>query len=460
MPYPARTLLALGALVLTCGAGLAVAGPPAPLGHDATMLRLLSTAQPGTASVAAAPAPVAVPKAHCGKRSHPETALQGEVPAADRTSGRNLKPYSCNLEQLNVELGEGAGLQAAYYGSCAYYGTLGHGTRALDVTDRRHPTLTASLLTPAMVDPWESLKASPGRGLLAAVEGTLDGPTFFDVYDIREDCAHPQLRASLPMNALGHEGEWSQDGKTYYGTGIAPGVMTAIDVTNPALPQIITTANLNPGGLHGLSTNRSGNRVYLTAPNLAGAQVLMVLDTSEIQQRVKGAQPKVLSTLSFPGGYIQHTIPITSHGHPYLLLPDENAYGGLHVIDIADERHPRMVTTVLTEIQLPRNRARADATETGFAYNFHYCNVDRLVDPTVVACSVRGSGARVYDLRDVSHPRELAYFNPGAVGSTDSQTTAQIHLDATRGELWFTDGTRGLIVCRFTNGVWPFRARR
>lgn len=228
----------------------------------------------------------------------------------------------------------------------------------------------------------------------------------------------------------------------------------------PADPAHISTANLNTGGLHGLSTNRAGDRVYLTAPNLAGAQTLMVLDTTGIQKRVPGAQPKVLSTLSFPGGYIQHTIPITSHGRPYLLLPDENNYGGLHVIDIGNERHPTMVTTILTQIQLPKNKARADSTETGFAYNFHYCHVDRLAEPTVVACSVRGSGARVYDIRDVRHPRELAYFNPGAVGATDSQTTAQIHLDAARAELWFTDGTRGLIVCRFTYGSWPFKAHR
>ena len=46
---------------------------------------------------------------------------------------------------------------------------------------------------------------------------------FFDVYDIRADCAHPQLKASLPVNTIGHEGEWSQDGMTYYATAIGPG---------------------------------------------------------------------------------------------------------------------------------------------------------------------------------------------------------------------------------------------
>jgi hypothetical protein len=39
------------------------------------------------------------------------------------------------------------------------------------------------------------------------------------------------------------------------------------------------------------------------------------------------------------------------------------------------------------------------------------------------------------------------------------EMTAQVHLDPVRRELWTTDGSHGLLLLRFTNGVWPFPAR-
>lgn len=75
------------------------------------------------------------------------------------------------------------------------------------------------------------------------------------------------------------------------------------------------------------------------------------------------------------------------------------------------------------------------------------------MDPTVLACSSRASGVRVFDIANLLAPRETAYFNP--VG----EMTAQVHLDASRGELWTTDGKHDLIVARFTNGAWPVARR-
>jgi hypothetical protein len=408
----------------------------------------------------------AVPKAHCGAGSHPEKALQGEVPQRDRDSGRSTQPYTCNLTQVSSPLGEGAGLQAAYYGHCAYYGVLGTGTRVVDVGNPAKPRITATLTSAAMRDPWESLKVNAKRGLLGAVEGTLDGPLFFDVYDVAKDCAHPTLKSSLPINSVGHEGEWSQDGTVYYATSMAPGILTAFDVRDPAHPALITMTLYTASKLgHGLSTNRSGTRLYAVDPDAFDAQGrgqgLEILDVTDIKARKLGAQPKVLGSVYWKdGGGAQHTIPVTYRGRQHVIYADELGYGAVRILDVGDERRPRVVSVLRTEIQLAQNRALADAEEgasPNFAYNTHYCNVDRLSDPTVLGCSTRASGLRIFDIRNPLRPKEIAYFNPGGTSAGNSSSmTAQVHFVPERGEVWSTDGGKGFFVLRFAQGVWPF----
>jgi hypothetical protein len=79
------------------------------------------------------------------------------------------------------------------------------------------------------------------------------------------------------------------------------------------------------------------------------------------------------------------------------------------------------------------------------------------------------SGMRVFDVRDIRRPREIAYYNPGGTGeppkpgSQDGSSTvtagypsARPRIVEERGEIWFTDQNKGFFVARFTNGVWPF----
>src|SRR4051812_3085697 len=83
---------------------------------------------------AAAPAAAAtpVPGAHCQAGDSPETGLQGQVPVADRESGRAAKGYWCNLKilgsyiepnRVDVTHGVvGAWATLDSYEHCAYYG--------------------------------------------------------------------------------------------------------------------------------------------------------------------------------------------------------------------------------------------------------------------------------------------------------------------------------------------------
>jgi hypothetical protein len=340
-----------------------------------------------------------------------------------------------------------------------------------------------------MMDPWESLKVNQARGLLAGVfVADVQGGAFFDVYDVKEDCAHPKLLASVAINGLGHEGEWSPDGKTYYATGVSS-MVTAIDVTDPTTPKPVT-AFFPPSAIHGLGVSEDGNRVYLAhmnadvllalvdgSPNRTATNGLGIWDVSTIQSRAVVPQAHLLGTALWSDGEAgQHAIPITSGGRPYVIFVDELRRGGARIIDIGDERQPRVIAKLKTEIQMPDQLATANADTRrppdenhgrvpgSFGYDAHYCSTDRTHDPTVLACSEFQSGLRVFDIHDVNHPREIAYYNPGGDGHAapgsfggtySGYTSAQPRIVPERGEIWFTDQDRGFYVVHFASGAWP-----
>ena len=448
-----------------------------------------------------------VPRAGCGGSNDPfflEPALQGQVPLTDRQSGRSQLGYRCNLELVGQYQGEGTSWQNAWYGHCDYYDTTfptspaygstpsSPGVQVIDVAQPANPVKTTNLTTPAMLGPWESLKVNQKRGLLAAVaaySAAGSGPVFFDVYDVKQDCAHPVLLASVPMNfPLGHEGNWSQDGMTYYGSSTYLSTEAAIDVSNPAAPSLITIVN---SPTHGLSTSDDGKRLYMAN---TGGNGLDILDSSQIQARAPAATTtKIGSVYWKDGGTAQHTIPITYQGHPFVLFVDEGGSTGLtgpagaaRIIDIGDEKNPAVISKLKLEIHMPSHAdlQQADTQGNGvFGYEAHYCAVDREYDPTAVACGYFQSGIRVFDIRDPYHPREIAYYNPPAQAKnrlklpgsehaadvleytgiqqpnlTTDWCTSQIRFNqAADGTwmLWAACQDNGFMTLNFTNGVYP-----
>jgi len=340
-------------------------------------------------SVATRIAPV--PKvASCSEGDHPETALQGQVPAALRASGFN--GFNCNLRLSGQFQGEGGGWSGATFKddaghTCAFYGTgyvknaltgapierRHSGVAVIDITDPAHPTQTASLITAAMMDPWESLRVNLRRKILVA-DGSVSlagGSPYVDLYDISEDCRTPKLLAStevgtgkdggqvLPKTQSGHEGSFAPDGQTYYVGDLLNGTYNAIDIADLTKPKLIAHFDMRTAPLavntpkhmvvsaegklpllingtsHGLSLSTDGNRGYFTAvgyadarnavdPKFKTANGFYVVDTSDVQARKPNPTMKLIATVPVRGGTMsQHALRMTVKGKPFLVFVDE-----------------------------------------------------------------------------------------------------------------------------------------
>src|SRR5438105_44873 len=222
--------------------------------------------------------PGPTPRAQCGPGSKPETGAQGRAPAADFASGRAAQGSPCNTQVLR-HVGrfggfrvhryvDGGGHECAFYDSTLLFptNTLAAPTKSpgvfvLDMADPTHPVQTATLSTPAMVSPHESLNLNVKRGLLVADMGNpITAPGWVDIYDLSQDCRHPVLKSSTPLGILGHEGTFSPDGNTFWVSSTGGHTLTALDVSNPSLPVPLFTDTRWVG--HALNVSDDANRAY------------------------------------------------------------------------------------------------------------------------------------------------------------------------------------------------------
>lgn len=447
----------------------------------------------GLASAGAQPRkvhPGPTPEAKCGPGSKPETGMQGRVSRAETESGRAAKGYTCNTKELaHVETKGGykveryidkAGRECAIYDSTLLFpkdavaaGQDLTGVYVYNMKNPSKPVRTATLSTPAMQSPHESMVLNQKRGLLVAVTSNpVFYPGFVDIYDLSKDCRHPELKSSLPVGGLGHESGMAPDGKTFYSASLSGNILTAVDISNPSAPLPIWVGEYET---HGLSVSNDGKRVYLAAQ-----PGLIILDVSEVQKREPNPQVTEVSRLTWPTvSTPQHTIPVTIDDHPYLIEVDEFsrddwATGAARIIDISNEKKPFVVSNIKLEVNMTDNREKVSGDpgagtsfEDGLqGYAAHYCEVPRRKEPGALACSFILSGLRLFDIRDPFKPKEIAYFNGPAVPADTAPTQGTGHganyamskpaMVPERSELWYTDGHKGLYVVKVTNGVWPF----
>jgi len=425
--------------------------------------------------------------------------------------------------------GRSQGTVCGYHGSASPLLSLPgrnpktYGVPVIDLTEPANPVTTGYLQTTSMLDPWESLKVNERRKLLGADNGQNGGGgPEVDIYDLSNDCRFPQLLATIavgkadgstgvPGTVVGHEGSWAPDGLTYYGGDLRTtgGQYYAVDTTDATSPKLITRWTPGFANVHGLSISDDGNRGYFVSLGGLGAspaQVLdpatpatnglLIYDLSQIQARVPNPQVKLISKLFWKDGSVaQHTIPIKIEGKPYLIFVDEGGSGGLsgaaqqqaacaaglppfpmaRIIDIRDETNPKIVSRLGLETHDPANCTKVLPDLVGlsiFTYGSHYCSVDNKQKATTLACGYFNSGIRVFDIRDPTQPKEIAYYNPAGTKTASSGSnhnlannyvpggpdwcSAQVHLNADNGTLWSTCQDNGVLMLKFTNGVWPF----
>ena len=461
LPGPLNDLLALGQGGGQTPAKVAIQKPPEP---------------PQTAT----------PLVKCRAGDKTEPGIDGRVPNGSPPSG-----FYCNLDQV-AHQGNTGGFKTLRYVDeaghvCAFYDTAllfpinalkldtnGLGVAVLDMSDPAHPVQTDMLTQPPMVSPHESLALNQQRGLLAAVLGNpTTYPGLVSIYDASKDCRHPVEQSTLPLARLGHESGFSQDGRTFYATGTAYQAITAIDVTDPKNPHDVWQGNVLS---HGMSLSDDGNRAYIADTN----GNMLILDTSEIQARKPDPQAREISRLTWDKASIpQNAIPFTRDGHPYVLEFDEytagttgggskDDVGAARIVDIADESHPHVIANMRLQVDQPAQHAEA-ANDPGASspvqgYAAHYCNIPTRVDPLVVACSFIASGLRVFDISNLTQPKEIAYFvapsTPRMENRFDGSNFAMSQPAFAPGrQIWYTDGGSGFYNLRVDASVWP-NARR
>jgi hypothetical protein len=453
-----------------------------------------------SASSSTFPAALAAPK--CGSDALKETAIDGRVPSSDYSSGRYKQGYRCNTAQVSHQ-GSTGGFKVERYVDpaghvCAFYDSTllfpkdtlmqaasGLGVVVLDMSRPATPVKTAQLTSPAMLSPHESLLLNPKRGILGAELGNpAANVSVLDLYDVRTDCRHPKLLSSTPTGGLGHESGFAPDGRTFYITGTGGNTFQAVDVSDGAHPKVLFTQyGVN---YHGVRVSDDGRRLYVAnIGNSTGGSFasggLRILDISQIQDRKANPEVPVLSSLAWPEGSIpQAAEPFTRNGHQYLLEFDEFAnygveggvtqasspVGAARIIQVDDVRHPMVVSNIRLAVHQPAAREGDQQNDPGAnspvqGYAAHYCSVPTRTSPNLVACSMILSGLRVFDIRDVAHPKEVGYFNkPVALGDNPLVTASQGGYamsqpawDAAHDSVWYSDGNSGFYDVRLTNGL-------
>ena len=221
-------------------------------------------------------------------------------------------------------------------------------------------------------------------------------------------------------------------------------------------PRVLATTNF-----HDISSNDDGTRIYLALyggnnslggnnnnpipeQNQRCSNGLLTLDSSEVQNRVPNPKLHYVSFFSWCDD--QTTDPdfgdgstasshateyvIHENGTEYILSTDESGAGldgewNAHVrqrtfsrlIDISDERNPRIASTFKPDVNDPDNALQVMQQQINGGM-LHYIGFDDRYKMRLVFYAGANQGIRVVDFRDPRNPKEIAYYKAPPVATT------------------------------------------
>jgi hypothetical protein len=363
-----------------------------------------------------------------------------------------------------------------------YLGHLWHrGWSILDVTDPRSPTLCRFLEGPA--DTWTiQVQVADGR-MVTALEkpnegwGIDPGRPFEEgayIWDVAQDPEDPQLLGHWRTGGTGTHRNFYAGGDLAYMTANPEGyvghLLAVVDIADPAHPTEI--GRWWWPGQHVADGEKPEHDFYLHGPAYVidgraylgyGRVGMVILDVED------PTDPRLVGRVSFGdlGSMLGCHSAVPLVGRDLVVANSETILEGVGdpvnytcVVDIADEAHPRIIST----FPLPR-------PEPGAPYDSYYAkggrfgphnqhqhqgHPDLAVPDDRIVMAYFNAGLRVFDIADPYVPVESGWYVPedpserrGTLPSTLVTQFEDVLVDA-RGYIYCTDKNHGLFVLRTT----------
>lgn len=451
-----------------------------------------------SSSSSASPAPVvsAPARLSCGLNDTPETGIQGDIPSADRESGRADLGYNCGLSPVH-QLSLVGAVQG--YEHCVYVRTAGDTIEVLDMRDPINPR-TVRTLSPApssgigetsetlRVVTTETNPAVPpllasGSSIYAICDcenpvhkGDINWPGMVPwpaglSHDIRVGHRGDRVYASVgvaiaDISDLNDSSNWSVRNHTCDIASQFPSVQSGQQI----IDQCEVMADQAPQLSHGPDDNGDGTRLYIGNQGVpatvgdasglfdAGGSAQDVGDTTLRIIDLTTEPPTVIAQGNGPG----HSIDwFQTGGRKYILHANEfvfvqqsscaphprpNSLGWAFEAFITEVTDDKLVPTSMLELDINKPENCAAKMESQQATSIAYHSVDNPFNATFAMVSFGdgaipdmrqrfvGAGLRLFDIRDPAEPQEVAYFNRGLLEHAGAS-----HYDPKRGLLYMPD---------------------
>lgn len=353
------------------------------------------------------------------------------------------------------------------------------GWSIVDITDASRPRLVRFI--PGPPNTW-TLQIQIADGLMiTALERIPEGwggdtsgefDEGFLIWDL-VDPEDPRRIGHYRTGGMGTHRNYYAGGRYVHATSLPQGydghIYQIVDIVDPAHPVEVSRwwrqGQWLAGGEGGVPAGTllhggayvKGDRAYL--PYSAGGFV--ILDISEV------TQPRLVSDLPFSPPFqafiaVHSAIPL--RGRPLVMVNSEaiaeqgdEALGYVGIVDIADERKPRLISLFPVPVPPPGMGVRNFYERPGRfgPHNQHQPQFQDVLyqGEDLAFVTYFNAGLRVYDVSDERMPREIAYFIPpdpvrrlGPLPRTGLVAQSEDVLVDQRGNIFITDKNHGIHV--------------